>query len=84
MSKHYCDKCGKEMERTAKCEFYCRDCDNTIFDFSLQYEGESKQKRHMSDFELADFCRGGDLTEDQAFLFGVMVNRCTRGLLKVH
>lgn len=44
MSKHYCDKCGKEMERTAKCEFYCRDCDNTIFDFSLQYEGESKQK----------------------------------------
>lgn len=64
MSKHYCDKCGKEMERTAKCEFYCRDCDNTIFDFSLQYEGESKQKRHMSDFELADFCRGGDLTED--------------------
>lgn len=84
MSKHFCDKCGKEMERTAKCEFYCRDCDNTIFDFSLQYEGESKQKRHMSDFELADFCRGGDLTEDQFFLFGVMMNRCTRGLLKVH
>lgn len=36
MAIHYCDKCGKEMVRTAKCEFYCSDCDNTIFDFSLQ------------------------------------------------
>ena len=38
MSTHYCDKCGKEMKRTAKCEFYCAGCDNTIFDFSLQYK----------------------------------------------
>ena len=65
MSKHYCDQCGKPMKRTAKCEFYCKACDNTIFDFSLQYEdGGSKKKEHKSDFELADFCRGGDLTED--------------------
>ena len=64
MSAHYCDKCGKEMERTAKCEFYCADCDNTIFDFSLQAQDNGKKKQHSSDFELADFCRGGDLTED--------------------
>ena len=84
MSKHYCDKCGKEIERTAKCEFYCRDCDNTIFDFSLQYEGRSEEKRHMSDFELADFCRGGDLTEDQALPFGLMEKGVLSGVLKVY
>lgn len=64
MAIHYCDKCGKEMARTAKCEFYCSDCDNTIFDFSLQYDGTKKKKREPSDFEFADFCHGGDLTED--------------------
>ena len=64
MSAHYCDNCGKEMKRTAKCEFYCADCDNTIFDFSLQYQDNDKKKQHTSDFALADFCRGGDLTED--------------------
>lgn len=30
MAIHYCDKCGKKMERTAKCEFNCEECDNTI------------------------------------------------------
>lgn len=64
MSEHYCDICGKAMKRIAKCEFYCKKCDNTIFDFSLQYDGSSKSKNHFSDFELADFCRGSDLTED--------------------
>lgn len=64
MAVHYCDNCGKEMERTAKCEFYCADCDNTIFDFSLQYEGQGKKKKELSDFELANLCHGGDLTED--------------------
>lgn len=44
MAIHYCDKCGKKMERTAKCEFNCEECDNTIFDFSLQYEGENSKK----------------------------------------
>lgn len=62
MSIHYCDECGKPMKRTAQCEFYCEDCDNTIFDFSLQYR--SKPKKNHSDFELANFCHGGDLTED--------------------
>lgn len=64
MSTHYCDKCGKQMKRTAQCEFYCSKCDNTIFDFSLKYENSEKRKSHKSDFELADFCRGGDLSED--------------------
>ena len=68
-AEHYCDICGKKMKRTAKCEFYCKACDNTIFDWSLKYakeEGEENKphKEHHSDFELADFCRGGDLTED--------------------
>jgi predicted RNA-binding Zn-ribbon protein involved in translation (DUF1610 family) len=61
---HYCDTCGKKMERTAQFEFYCDECDNTIFDFSLQNENRDKYKRNRSDFELADFCRGGGLTED--------------------
>lgn len=64
MSTHYCDLCGKEMKRTAKCEFYCADCDNTIFDFGLQYQDNDKKKQHTSDFDLADFCCGGDLIED--------------------
>ena len=64
MSAHYCDKCGKEMEQTAECEFYCADCDNTIFDFSLQCKDNRKKKQHTSDFDLADLCHGGDLTDD--------------------
>ena len=62
---HYCDKCGKRMKRTAVCEFYCKRCDNTIFDWSLKYAEKRKPEREFrSDFELADFCRGGDLSED--------------------
>ena len=34
---YYCDSCGKEMKRTAQCEWYCKKCDNTIFDFGQQY-----------------------------------------------
>lgn len=64
MATHYCDECGKEMTRTARCEFYCEDCDNRVFDFSLDYEGIYKKKSHYSDFSLADFCRGGDLSDD--------------------
>ncbi len=52
------------MQRTAKCEFRCKNCDTILFDFSLQYEDTDKKKQNSSDFELADFCRGGDLTED--------------------
>lgn len=51
-------------KRTAKCEFYCAECDNIIFDFGLQYQNREKKKQRNSDLELADFCRGGDLTED--------------------
>lgn len=64
MAIQYCDECGKKMERTARCEFYCKKCDNTVFDFSLQNEGYKSKKQFYSDFALADFCRGGDLTED--------------------
>lgn len=63
-AEHYCDECGKRMKRTAKCEFYCESCDRTIFDWSLQYEDSKQKKEHSSDFSLANFCRGGDLTED--------------------
>lgn len=68
-TEHYCEKCGRKMKRTARCEFYCKNCDNTIFDWSLKYSKEDEYenksyKEHHSDFELADFCRGGDLTED--------------------
>ncbi|MFQ7739916.1 MAG: hypothetical protein ACLRJC_20090 [Emergencia timonensis] len=63
-AEHYCVECGKKMKRTAKCEFYCKSCDRTIFDWSLQYDGSERKKEHRSDFSLADFCRGGDLTED--------------------
>lgn len=63
-TEHYCDECGKKMKRRARCEFYCKACDNTIFDWSLQSEGDNRKKEHVSDFSLADFCRGGDLTED--------------------
>ena len=62
--EHYCNNCGKKMKRTAKCEFYCKACDNTIFDWSLKYDGSERKREHRSDFELADFCRGGDLSED--------------------
>ena len=61
-AEHYCDICGRKMKRTAKCEFYCKKCDNTIFDWGLM--NEDPPKEHKSDFEFADFCRGGDLSED--------------------
>ena len=52
------------MKRTAKCEFYCEACNKTIFDWSFQYEESEQKKEHRSDFELANFCCGGDLSED--------------------
>ena len=45
-AEHYCVECGKKMKRTAKCEFYCKSCDRTIFDWSLQYDG-SERKRNI-------------------------------------
>ena len=63
-AEHHCDGCGKKMKRTAKCEFYCESCDRTIFDWSLQHEETEQKREHRSDFDLADFCHGGDLTED--------------------
>ena len=62
---HFCEHCGKKMKRLAQCEFYCNTCDKTVFDWSLQYESEKKKpKEFHSDFELADFCHGGDLSDD--------------------
>lgn len=61
---HYCEKCGKEMDRTARCEFHCRNCDITIFDWSLQYEDSKPKKELSSDYDMADLCHGGDLSED--------------------
>ena len=46
---HICDQCGKKMKRTAKCEFYCKKCDNTIFDWSLQYEGRENEYEYDID-----------------------------------
>lgn len=40
------------------------ECDNTIFDWSLKYDGSERKREHRSDFQLADFCRGEDLSEE--------------------
>ena len=41
-AEHYCDECGKKMKRTAKCEFYCKSCDSTIFDWNVQQYFDGK------------------------------------------
>ena len=61
---YYCDICGNKMKRKAKCEFSCKLCDNTLFDWSLQYGSAKEYEEINSDFERANLCRGGELLED--------------------
>ena len=70
-----CKTCGATMTRfdgwacytCPECEDRVRIIDGTetwkdeIFGYGIYGKGK---KQHYSDFELADFCRGGDLTED--------------------
>ena len=70
-----CKTCGAEMTKfdgwacytCPECEDWVRIIDGTetwrceIFGDGIYGKGK---KQHYSDFELADFCRGGDLTED--------------------
>ena len=36
-----CDSCGREMKRVARCEWHCKKCDKSIFDFSQNYNESS-------------------------------------------
>lgn len=65
-----CD-CGAEMTDFDGCSWYtCPECGNEIRSnddgsWTWAYEIFTPGSRELhSDFELADFCRGGDLTED--------------------
>ncbi|MBQ8836880.1 MAG: hypothetical protein IJ002_05170 [Clostridia bacterium] len=65
-----CNTCGAEMTGFDGWAWYtCPECENKV----RIIEGKESwyndlfgkgKKKHNSDFELADFCRGGDLTED--------------------
>jgi hypothetical protein len=66
-----CKSCGTEMTIFDDFWWYrCPECGNRVRshdDGSWTWEDEifsSGSKRHRSDFELADFCRGGDLSDD--------------------
>ena len=65
-----CRTCGATMTGFDGWAWYtCPECENRvrIIDGKETWYNEifkSGKKQHHSDFELADFCRGGDLTED--------------------
>ena len=65
-----CKSCGAEMTGFDGWAWYtCPNCGDKvrIIDGDVTWEDEIFQegaKQHNSDFELADFCHGGDLTED--------------------
>ena len=65
-----CKLCGAEMTDFDGWAWYtCPDCGKMvrIIDGTVTWDDEifgNERKSHHSDFELADFCRGGDLTED--------------------
>ena len=65
-----CNACGAEMNIFDGWAFYtCPECGNKvrIIEGNTMWYSEifkEGKKQHRSDFELADFCRGGDLTED--------------------
>lgn len=70
-----CKTCGATMTRFDGWACYtCPECEDRvrIIDGTETWKGEifgygiygKGKKQHYSDFELADFCRGGDLTED--------------------
>jgi len=66
-----CKTCGAKMTEFDGWAWYtCPKCGNSvrIIDGVVKWEDEiftkPKKKGPTTDFELADFCRGGDLTED--------------------
>lgn len=66
-----CSTCGAKMSKFDGVAWYtCPECGNAIRKnsdgtWSLKSDlFKSGKKKHTSDFDLADFCRGGDLTED--------------------
>jgi predicted RNA-binding Zn-ribbon protein involved in translation (DUF1610 family) len=66
-----CKSCGSKMTEYDGCSWYtCPKCGQAIRDNengSWTWRDEifgRESKHHNSDFELADFCRGGDLSED--------------------
>ena len=65
-----CKTCGAEMTEFDGWAWYtCPVCGDKvrIIDGQTKWYNEMFNqggKEHCSDFELADFCRGGDLTED--------------------
>lgn len=65
-----CKTCGAKMIKFDGWAWYtCPECENKvrIIDGKETWYSEifkSGKKQHHSDFELADFCRSGDLTED--------------------
>ena len=65
-----CKYCGAEMTKFDGWAWYtCPDCGNKvrIIDGHITWYDEifkDGKKQHSSDFSLADFCRGGELTED--------------------
>ena len=66
-----CNICGASMTEFDGCWWYtCPECGNRVRsheDGSWSWANEifgTGSKKHNSDYGLADFCRGGDLTED--------------------
>ena len=65
-----CKTCGMLMTEFDDWAWYtCPECGNRvkIIDGSVTWYDEifgENEKEHYSDFDLADFCRGGYLTED--------------------
>lgn len=72
MSKYpICKSCGAKMTEYDGCAWYtCPECGDSVRDNgngSSTWSNEifgGGNKQHKSDFELADFCHGGDLMED--------------------
>ena len=69
MSNPFCKMCGAEMTDYDGWAWYtCPSCGEMvrIIDGKTTWSDEiygTGIKEHHSDFELADFCHGGDLTE---------------------
>ena len=65
-----CNECNAEMTEFDGVAWYtCPVCGNSvrITEEKATWHDEifgQGNKQHRSDFELADFCRGGELTED--------------------
>lgn len=59
---HYCDSCGRKMTRTAKCEWYCKKCDQTIFDFSQKYVSDDDDDGGRKCSNCRSSLKGGSYT----------------------